>query len=235
MSDGGATAGELAGGTRKRAVHSHAVCQVLEDEIISGALMPGTKLDEVRLAERFAVSRTPIREAFQQLIARSLVVRQPYRGVVVAEISQDRLDQMFEAMTELEAICGRLAAQRMSMRELAEVSELHAALQQAAVAPDLSGYEQLNRDFHEQIYRGTHNEDLVEMALAMRLRLAPFRRSQFKMHDRIRQSNDEHEKIVMAVQDRDTDGAERAMRRHLLSAAKASSLYFGARSKAAAE
>jgi DNA-binding GntR family transcriptional regulator len=84
----------------------------LADEIIRGALAPGTILDETELARRFQVSRTPVREAIRQLAASGLVETRAHRGSVVAWPSHERLIGMFEVMAELEALCAALAAAR---------------------------------------------------------------------------------------------------------------------------
>src|SRR4030095_9786100 len=85
----------------------------LADEIVRGALAPGAPLDETDIARRFNVSRTPVREALRQLAASGLVEARAHRGAVVARPSLDRLNGMFEAMAELEALCAGLAAERM--------------------------------------------------------------------------------------------------------------------------
>ena len=85
----------------------------LADEIVSGALAPGSALDETDIARRFNVSRTPVREALRQLAASGLVEARAHRGAVVAQPSIERLSGMFEAMAELEALCAGLAAERM--------------------------------------------------------------------------------------------------------------------------
>lgn len=89
----------------------------IADEIISGVLEPGTPLDEQELAARFGVSRTPVREAIRQLAASGLVSVRPHRGAVVALPTPTQLDDMFEAMGELEALCAGLAARNMTVPE----------------------------------------------------------------------------------------------------------------------
>src|ERR1700749_1078631 len=86
----------------------------LADEIVRGALAPGSPLDETEIARRFNVSRTPVREALRQLAASGLVDARAHRGAVVARPSLERRTGMFEAMAELEALCASLAAQRVS-------------------------------------------------------------------------------------------------------------------------
>jgi DNA-binding GntR family transcriptional regulator len=206
----------------KKATRAETVGRQLEDEIVSGALAPGTRLEEKALAARFRMSRTPVREALQQLVSKSLAIRQPYRGVVVAEVSRERLDGLFEAMAEVEAMCGRIAAQRMTTWERAELTRVNERLAGASRVRGRQDYEALNEQFHELIYHGTHNETLASMALSLRLELSPYRRFQFRDAERIARSHREHQAIVDAIILRDPAAAEMHLRRHLLSAAEAS-------------
>ncbi|MEX6505125.1 GntR family transcriptional regulator [Jiella sp. M17.18] len=203
-----------------RAVRSEAIAGALEEEIVSGALPAGCKLDETAVAERFGVSRTPVREAFLTLASRSLVERMPYRGVVVCDLSVERIDQMFEAMGEIEGLCGRLAAGRMTTAERARLQDQHRSMEMLAGEGAFAAYDEANTVFHDLVYAGTHNGDLVEIAKAMRLKLAPFRRSQLQSHERTAESTREHAAIVEAILEHDGVGAERHLRRHLLSSAK---------------
>lgn len=213
---------EVPGSHEKKSTRAEVVCRRLEDEIISGALAPGSRLEENALAARFGMSRTPVREALQQLVAKSLAIRQPYRGVVVAEVSSERLDDLFEAMAEVEAMCGRIAAQRMSTWERAELTRINEQLCEAASAQGRDAYERLNEHFHELIYYGTHNQTLVDMAQSLRLELSPYRRFQFRDGARMARSHREHQGIVDAIVLRDPAAAEMHLRKHLLSAAEAS-------------
>ena len=76
-----------------RQVRSQSIATALEAEILLGDLASGSRLDEVALARRFGVSRTPVREALQMVVSRALAVRLPYKGVIVADISPERIDQ----------------------------------------------------------------------------------------------------------------------------------------------
>ncbi|MDJ0930056.1 GntR family transcriptional regulator [Breoghania sp.] len=102
------------------------LCDQLEQDILTGAYAPGDRLDEVRLAQRFDVSRTPIREAFQHLAASGLLELKPRRGAFVRRPSVSEIIEMFEVMAEFEGMCGRLAARRITK---AETEELIDALQ----------------------------------------------------------------------------------------------------------
>jgi len=187
----------------------------LADEIVDGRVFPGARLDEQGLAQRFGVSRTPVREALRQLEAMGLVEKRPHRGVVVMHVPADKLAELFEAMAEMEATCARLAAERMSAAERRELEALHRRSAAHVVAGDLDGYEALNRDFHAAIYRGAHNHVVAEMALAVRRRVAPYRRAQFRVMGRLGFSLEEHDRVVQAILRGDADGAARAMRQHI--------------------
>lgn len=205
----------------QKQLHSTVIAGQLENEIISGSLKAGSKLDEIALAERFGVSRTPVREALHILASRHLAERVPYRGVIVASITRERIDQLFEAMGEIEATCGRFAAERMTMSERAALETLHLDMVEMAEASRHEAYEEGNTRFHTLIFDGTHNDELIQIAHGLRLKLAPFRRSQLRAAERMKRSNQEHALIVSAIIERNAKEAERALRRHLLSAAKA--------------
>lgn len=187
----------------------------IEQDIIAGALKPGDRLDEARLAERFAVSRTPVREALLQLSSIGLVELRPRRGAVVAQIGLKELLDMFEVMAELEGMCGRLAANRANQRELDHLQSVHLSSAPAVEGRDYDAYYQCNVAFHETIYQAGRNPFLAEQTMNLRNRLAPYRRSQLHQNGRLRGSFDEHARILAALQSQDPVATERLMRGHL--------------------
>lgn len=190
--------------------------EVLEEDIAGGVYPPGTRLDEASLARRFAVSRTPIREALIELAASGLIEIRPRRGAFVREIGIPRLIEMFEVMAELEAMCGRLAARRMTPDEHARLVAAHEACARASESGDPSAYFEANGQFHEAIYSGSGNEFLAEQARALQSRLKPYRRLQLHVRNRVGNSFQEHEAIVAAILDGDDTRAEAALRAHIL-------------------
>lgn len=201
------------------------LCRQLADEIIEGVLLPGMRLDEVGLAERFGVSRTPVREALRQLEPMGLVQRRATRGVVVATVSADQLAHMFEAMAELEALCARLSAERMAPREKQALERLHHRSAEHVAAAAEARYEDANRQFHALLYDGAHNAEITAMALAMRARLAPFRRAQFRVPGRLERSHAEHACVVQAILAGNPAAAEAAMRSHIATVGDATEAY----------
>src|SRR3954467_5687229 len=110
--------------------------EAIEELIAVGAVAPGQHLDEMELAARFGVSRTPVRETLIQLASMGLVVIRPRRGAIVAELGPQQLVEMFEVMSELEATCGRLAARRMTPEEQRALLAAHQACQDARDAQE---------------------------------------------------------------------------------------------------
>ncbi|MGE5652610.1 GntR family transcriptional regulator [Noviherbaspirillum sp. UKPF54] len=188
----------------------------IEEMIAVGKLRPGEHLDETALAAEFGVSRTPIREALIQLASMGLVVTRPRRGSVVAEIPPQRLVEMFEVMAELEAMCGRLAARRMTSNEHGGLLAAHQACNQARTDNDADEYYYRNEAFHEEIYAGSHNAFLAEQAKNLHRRLRPYRRLQLRVRDRLANSFAEHEQIVNAIVEGDGEKAGELLRGHVM-------------------
>jgi len=187
----------------------------LENEILSGALTPGERLDETGLARRFNVSRTPVREALLQLASVGLIEMRPRQSAVVANITVQQLLQMFEAMAELEALCARLAARRMSPEEREGLRRAHRRCSRIARDGDPEAYYAANRDFHEAVYAGARNKYLEDMTRTLRNRLSGYRRFQLHRPGRVAQSLDEHEAVVAAIAAGDGERAAEAMRAHV--------------------
>src|SRR5207248_4167462 len=110
-----------------------------------GLWPPGTRLDEVQLAERLGASRTPVREALRHLAASGLVEIRPHRGVVVVDVDDDHLADLMEALGEIDALCARLAAHRMGSIERRQLVTLHDAGTRAARKGDREAYASCNR------------------------------------------------------------------------------------------
>jgi DNA-binding GntR family transcriptional regulator len=188
--------------------------ETLAEQIITGELKPGQRLDERDLAERFEVSRTPVREALRGLQERGLVEIMPRRGVVVATISLDRLQELLEAQCEVEALCARRATESMTTMERKELELLHQQGAQQAASDDHLGYLDTNNQFHSAIARGTHNAVLISMLSDLRERLAPFRQTQSDVERRLEVSHDEHDAIARAIFAGNPEAAFIAMRDH---------------------
>jgi DNA-binding GntR family transcriptional regulator len=199
----------------------------IADEIVRGVLPPGASLDEMMLARRFRVSRTPVREAIRQLAASGLVDARAHRGAVVARPSEERLAGMFEAMAELEAFCAGLAAERMSATERRGLELAHEQMRALIHVGDPQRFHEINEGFHGAIYAGAHNDYLAEMTLATRARVQPFRRAQFRTLGRLSRSHAEHDQVVLAILRGDRERAVQTMRAHILTVREEYAVYAG--------
>lgn len=194
---------------------SHSVREQIENEIGTGELRPGDRLDEASLANRFSVSRTPVREALQQLAVIGMVEIRRHRGAIVSAPDPKRLLDMFEVMADLEAVCGRLAARRLTPEDEAALLTTLEGCRRAAEAGDTDVYYRANEHFHRAIYSASHNGFLAEQALALHKRLAPYRRLQLRVRNRMRVSQSEHEGIVEAILVGDSAGASCRLQAHV--------------------
>jgi DNA-binding GntR family transcriptional regulator len=188
----------------------------IEEQIATGTLPPGSSLDEATLVEQYGVSRTPVREALIQLAAEGLIEIRPRRGAVVTSIGPTRLSEMFEVMGELEAMCARLAARRMSDAERKVLQTAHEACENARIKEDSDAYFYCNEQFHSAIYAGSHNAFLIEQASQLQRRLRPYRRLQLRVRDRMGTSFKEHQGVVLAINAGDAEAAAQALRSHVV-------------------
>lgn len=191
------------------------IADEIEGLIFDGTFEDGTRLDEVQLAKRFSVSRTPIREALQRLAQSGLVEQIPRRGMFVRQPGPVELLDMFEVMAELEAICARLCASRISDEALNELKATNDRCNAAVAAQDADGYYRENEKFHALLYRQTGNGFLEQECLRLQRRLQPFRRLQLRLRGRLKQSMSEHEAIVVALEEGKGEVAARTIRSHV--------------------
>jgi DNA-binding GntR family transcriptional regulator len=187
----------------------------ISNAILSGEFEPGARLDEQQLAQRFGVSRTPVREALRQLATSGLIDLRPRRGAVVASATPAELDTLFAAMAEMEAACARLAALNMTQQEREELQALHQSMAKLVTAGDPDAYADANQTFHLTIYAGAHNATVAGFTAGLRRRLSPFRRAQFRVAGRIGKSWNEHDAVVRGIIAGDASAAHAAMLAHV--------------------
>jgi DNA-binding GntR family transcriptional regulator len=188
----------------------------IENDILTGTLNPGERLDEVSLATRFGVSRTPVREALAQLDSVGLIELRPNRGAIVAQVGPEQLVEMFEVMAELEGMAARLAARRLSAIDRKTIGAAQEDCRRAAERGDTDAYYYENERFHQAIYTASRNGFLIDQCLALQRRLRPYRRLQLRAQDRVRTSLREHDDIVEAIFAGESKRAEEALKQHII-------------------
>ena len=189
----------------------------LERRILAGDLAPGAKLNEADVAEGLKVSRGPVREAFRALEQAGLVRTEKNRGVFVRRLTHLEADELYEVRAGLDALIGRLAAQRRTPAQVRELGELLRAMARAARGHDVDEYYPLNVRFHDLLAQLAGNATL----------LATYRRLVNELHLYRREtlahgpgsfpaSSHEHQAIFEAVSAGDAEGDSRLLHRHAM-------------------
>ena len=187
----------------------------LRADIASGQIDAGERLDETKLAERFSVSRTPVREALNRLVAQGILVSNGRRGVRVTEYTREELAHMFEAMHEIEALCAGMAAKRLTLLARASIEAAQAECIKAAEANDLPGFLRANESFHLAIYKATENPFIFDLASGFRQRTGPFRARKFSTAEDLIASARSHEEIIKHLFSTDSVAAASEMGQHM--------------------
>lgn len=187
----------------------------LTEEIAAGILAPGDRIDEVKLTERFGVSRTPVREALTRMVAQGVLSPGEKRGVRVAVYTREELAQMFEAMHEIEAACARVAAQRLTLLARVEIETAQAACMKAAEDGDRPAYLKANEELHQAIYRATGNPYMADIATEFRRRTGPFRAKKFASKEDLLASAHSHVDLIAHIFSEDSNAASDGMRAHM--------------------
>jgi len=188
----------------------------LRELIFDGELSPGSFIDEPALCERLAISRTPLREALKVLTAEGLLRHEPRRGCFVNQITERDLDDIFPVIALLEGRCAFEAATRVSQADLKALDALHERLRDCARSGDIAAYYEANHIIHEAIIELADNRWLAQVIGGLRKILRLSRLQSLRAAGRMEQSLSEHMAVFAALQAHDANGAEAAMRTHLL-------------------
>lgn len=190
------------------------VAASVEKPILSGELAPGAKLNEVALAERFGVSRGPLREAFRLLEEAGLIRQEKNRGAFVREIALDEAADIYDVRAGLDATAGRLLASRITSVQLETLRAMTDRMQAAAATEDIDGFHVLNLDFHDQIVEMTGNRALVDIYRKLVKQLTLFRRRNLFAPMAIPHFADEHSAIVALLATGDGERCGQALYAH---------------------
>lgn len=183
--------------------------------IDNGTYRPGDRLVESELAERFGVSRTPVREALQRLETQSMLARDG-RSLVVATLDHNQLAELYTVRTELEALAARLAARHATREETRVLGRM--VDEDRAVIDDPQALSRANRRFHHQIHLASHNRYLVQQLDIVHRTMALMARTSLAAEGRGEKTLAEHQRIVDAIAAGDAKAAESALREHISTA-----------------
>jgi DNA-binding GntR family transcriptional regulator len=204
------------------------VAQRLRALIQSGELKPRERLNEVELAVRFSISRTPLREAIKILATEGLLDLLPNRGARVASFSQVEIDETLEVIAALEATAGELACRHIRPDELLRIESLHAALQRAHDARDVPAYFEYNRQIHQAIMDSCRNGTLQGVYANLSGRVQRARFAAHKTEAQWAAAFADHVRMIAHLRDRDGAALGALLRRHVLSKRAEIAATFGA-------
>ena len=180
-----------------------------------GIYRPSDRLVESDLAERFGVSRTPIREALQRLETQSLLERDG-RSLIVASLDHNQMAELYVVRRELEGLAAKLAARHATEEEIAVLRDMVTA--DDALVDDPVALSKANRRFHEQIHLASHNRYLVQQLNLVHRTMALMATTSLAAQGRGEIAQSEHKNIVAAIERRDEEAAGQALNDHISTA-----------------
>ncbi|WBU54102.1 GntR family transcriptional regulator [Paracoccus sp. SCSIO 75233] len=185
---------------------------LIVDAMDAGEYQPGDRLVEAELAERFGVSRTPVREALQRLETQSMVKRDG-RSLIVSTLDHNQLSELYIVRTELEALAARLAARHATPEEIRVLQSM--IDEDMTRLDDADALARSNRRFHHQIHLASHNRYLVQQLDMVHRNMALMARTSLAVEGRSKTALAEHQAIVDALKSGEGVAAEEALRNHI--------------------
>ena len=188
------------------------ILENIRDAIISGSLKAGSRVSEPELAERYGISRTPIREAFRQLESEGYLTVIPRRGAVVSEFSQKDVEEFYAIKSILEGYAARCACEKLTLKDLDKLQAINDRLADLANHNDVKTFFKIHNDFHDLFIKASDNEKLRELITSVVNRFQRLRLMSLSLPERMKISVQEHEKIIDAFRRRDAATAEALVR-----------------------
>lgn len=199
---------------------SEQVYNYLRNEIVSGSLAPGERVNVDELAERLKVSRMPIKEAIERLAGEGLLDVQARRGTFVSRLDPVELAETFEVRCALEVLAGKLAVRHITKADIERLRELIAAMEKSTAKTDVRTHLDQNAEFHELIIKRSGNRKLFETWQRLRtpIHVAGIHSRADDWVERIAREQREHRAIVRALEQRDPAAVEQAITNHIMRA-----------------
>jgi DNA-binding GntR family transcriptional regulator len=193
-----------------------AVFGQLRELVLSGDLAPGEQLNEIAIAGRLNVSRTPLRKAMSQLVAEGLIEENPYRGKFVRTFTASEIHDLYEVRAVLEGHAARLATPRMNASRLETLRGILQDLQGALDAGDLPRYGEADRRFHEAIAAFSENQTLIDSLQRLSAQVQIIRSIANHDPEVVRRTALERPRIVAALEAGDAERAATLLQEHIL-------------------
>ena len=194
------------------------VLSLLRRDIYSGIRLPRERLVENELAKTFSVSRVVVREALSQLQKEDLIIIEPYKGAVVAEISLSHIFESYQIVAMLEGFAALLAAERLTPKDF-QILEKNLEQQRSLEAGKVQQWQDINHQFHRTINIKCNNQRLIDL-ISQHSRFTSYWFIVLSAPGRIPTNIEEHASILKAFSRRDAEEARRLMERHIIGAAE---------------
>ncbi len=191
------------------------VYRVLKESIIKGFLEPGTKLLENKIAEEMHVSRTPVREAMQKLVAEGFVKTTPNQTMVVTEVSPEDVKEVLQIRGVLEGLAARIAAKKINRQEIVELENIISQMSLHVTKKSLSSYCELDDEFHDLILNICGNKWIIQIRDNLGSFIYRFRIKSLSVPGRLRHSLEEHRKIMESLKKHNSEDADRLSQIHM--------------------
>lgn len=189
------------------------ILETIRDAILRGVLKPGEKVAEPELAERFGISRTPIREAFRQLESEGYLTVIPRKGAVVTALSERDVKEFYAIKAILEGYAARIAAKKLSEKEIEKLEVINARLQHLADEGDVKSFYRTHNEFHELFIRAADNHKLLELIQQLVMKFNRPRLASLSLPGRMQISVNEHVKLLEAFKNRNGEQADNLVRK----------------------
>jgi DNA-binding GntR family transcriptional regulator len=192
------------------------IVSTLRESIIRGDLSPGQKITEPELAEKLGISRTPIREAFRQLESEGFLTVMPRRGAVVSSATRKEIEDFYELKSLLEGYASRIAARKISEKDIARLNRINDQLEALAQKGDVEAFFKKNNEFHNAFISLCGNEKLLDIWSNLVRRFVKFRIQALSVPGRLMDSVDQHRNIIDALSKKDGCLSECMVHKHSL-------------------
>ncbi|WP_020678218.1 GntR family transcriptional regulator [Geopsychrobacter electrodiphilus] len=184
------------------------ILETIREAILKGTLRPGEKVAEPELAERFGISRTPIREAFRQLESEGYLTVIPRKGAVVTALSEQDVQEFYAIKSILEGYAAELAATRLTIKDIEKLQTINEKLRNLAVDGDVKAFFRIHNEFHDLFVRAAGNHKLAELITQLGMKFNRLRMASLSISGRMSISVVEHDRLIEAFKNQDGDLAE---------------------------
>jgi len=188
------------------------ILEMIRDAILKGTMKPGERVSEPELAERFGISRTPIREAFRQLESEGYLEVIPRKGAVVASLSERDIEEFYAIKILLEGFAAKMAAEKLTEKDIDRLESINERLKKVAADGDVKRFFRVHNEFHDLFIKAAGNDKLYEMISQLVMRFKRLRLASLSQPGRMEISVEEHRNMIEAFKKRDGERADSLVR-----------------------